>query len=141
MSKKSPQWKSDFPSKGDKRGNIAKNVQFLREEMGILRPDLAEYVDLSVTAITKIENSDTENPGMHSMDRIADFFGVSMKELMYSDVSKSSPLRRTTRRLLWLDDELKARAGDEVAPTHIGLMANLDNIVLGYAKQGFFRKN
>lgn len=139
MSKKSPQWKSNFPSRAEKNGNVAKNVQFLREEMGILRPDLAEYVDVSVSVITKIEISGTKSPGMHGMDRIADFFGVSMKELMYTDVSESSSLQRTTRRLLSLEDELCA--SDDIAPPHIGIMANMDTVVLDYAKQGFFRRN
>ena len=137
MTQKAPQWWSEFPSSSDKIGNIAKNVIFLRQEMGLQKPELAELIGLSLSQISRIEKAEIDNPALQSMERIADLFGVSLKELMHTDVEESSPLERVANKILTLDSELHARP-DETG--HLSIIGSVNNIVLAYARKGFFRR-
>lgn len=138
MAKTSTPWKSNFPSESEKKEKVASNVQFLREELGLDRKALGDFTGLSLSAVHKLESNEMENPRLYIMDRIANLFGVTIDDLVHTDVTQESALERAANRLTGLGPEIQARE-DETADRLI--VKQIDELVILYARQGYFRKN
>jgi len=65
----------------DKSG-ISKTVRGYRHERGMSQEALARAANLSFPTIVKIESSETPNPTINTVKKIADALGVSVDKLL-----------------------------------------------------------
>lgn len=61
--------------------NIGNNISALRKEKGITQEELANEIGVSAQAVSKWEN-DSSCPDVSLLTKIADFFGVTVDELL-----------------------------------------------------------
>lgn len=61
--------------------NLGNRLLLLRREKGLYQKDLAEYLHLSVSAISNYENG-TNDPDLQTLCRIADYYGVTTDYLL-----------------------------------------------------------
>ncbi len=69
--------------------NIGKNITKLRKEKGITQEQLAERLHVTRQAVSHWENGKT-NPDIDILTTLAEYFEVSIEELIYGNKSKSS---------------------------------------------------
>jgi len=67
---------------------IGDNIRRLRREMNITQEALAEWLNLSVTAVSKWERGETY-PDITLLFPLAEFFGISLDELMGYDAQRA----------------------------------------------------
>ena len=65
--------------------DIGLSIRRLREGQKLTREALARVSDVPTTTITKIEHGKTDNPGIQTIEKIAQGLGVSIADLL-SDV-------------------------------------------------------
>ena len=65
---------------------LAKNCEILRKSRKLSREGMSKICDLSYSAIRGIEQGRTLG-NLYSIMVLADFYGVSLDELVYSDLS------------------------------------------------------
>ena len=61
--------------------NLGNKLLLLRREKGLYQKDLAEYLHLSVSAISNYENG-TNDPDLQTLCHIADYYGVTTDYLL-----------------------------------------------------------
>ena len=67
--------------------SLGKRISELRKKKGITQDQLAEEMGVSSQAVSKWEN-DISCPDIGLLPQLADFFGVSLDELMRGDREK-----------------------------------------------------
>ena len=70
---------------------IGKQIAILRKEKGIKQAEVANYVGVSVQAVSKWENGGV--PDTELLPRIADFFSVSVDHLFGRSITDYSDLK------------------------------------------------
>lgn len=105
---------------------LAKNLKLLRKAKGNSQEEVAEKLELKRTSLSGYENG-TSDPSIETLIRFADFYKISLENLIRNDLSKKS------------EDELKKMMkGQEfdIAGNHLRVVAttvdaeNNDNIEL-----------
>lgn len=69
--------------------NIGKNITKLRKEKGITQEQLAERLHVTRQAVSHWENGKT-HPDIDILTALAEYFEVSIEELIYGNKSKGS---------------------------------------------------
>lgn len=69
---------------------FAQNIKYLRKKEKLSQDQLAENFDLSRGAITGYENGKSK-PKFEDFLKIADFFGVSLDDLVYRNMEEEGP--------------------------------------------------
>ncbi len=67
--------------------NIAENIKKFRELAGINRKDMAEKLDLSLSAYSKIERGETD-PTISKLEKIAQVLNIDLPKLLNFDASQ-----------------------------------------------------
>ncbi len=65
----------------------AANIKFLRKKHEIKQKDMAKFLDVSEANYSKYENSDVDI-GIEKLLKLADFFGVTLDQLIKQDLSE-----------------------------------------------------
>ena len=65
----------------------ARNLQYLRKKHGITQIDIARLLGVSKATSCKYENGEVE-PSIGSLEKLADFFGVTMDQIIKQDLSQ-----------------------------------------------------
>ncbi len=67
---------------------LAENLKFLREQNGMTQQELVEIIGLkNKSSISLIENGKYE-PSIENLEKLADFFGVTMDQIVKQDLSQ-----------------------------------------------------
>ena len=61
---------------------LAQNLKKLRKQKKLSQEKLARVIDISYNTISKIEAGKAKNPTISTLSRLADFFGISIDELV-----------------------------------------------------------
>lgn len=69
---------------------LGKNIRYLRKSKKITQPVLAEYVGKSASAIQMWE-TDFRSPTMGTVQKLADYFGVPINDLVNVDLQNQKP--------------------------------------------------
>lgn len=93
---------------------VAKNIKYLREKNKVSRKELAKQLNRSVSTIQMWEQ-DLRSPVMGAVLEIADYFGVDVDTLIYTDISTGTTSKsgRTDMTALQLDIQIEVRALSE----------------------------
>lgn len=71
--------------------NVYRKIRQIREEKGYTQRDVADVLGLVPASYNKIENGKTALT-VENLQKIADFLGVSVKEILFDEQSSSSEL-------------------------------------------------
>ncbi|MCD4705318.1 helix-turn-helix domain-containing protein [bacterium] len=66
----------------NKLSTIAKNIKKLRKEKGISQDRLSKLANISYNTIIKIENGAIQNPGIDTVQKIAQVFKIKVDDLI-----------------------------------------------------------
>ncbi len=61
--------------------NVSENIRRIRQEKGISQDRLSKDADLALNTIVKLENDESTNPTMDTLEKIAKALGVQVTEL------------------------------------------------------------
>jgi len=90
---------------------IGENIKRLRRTKNITQEQLAEYLDVSITAVSKWERGETY-PDITLLFPLAHYFGITLDELMGYDEEKiQAEIEKVKKQYLsvWTTDYVKAR--------------------------------
>jgi len=90
---------------------IGENIKRLRRTKNITQEQLAEYLDVSITAVSKWERGETY-PDITLLFPLAHYFGITLDELMGYDEEKiQAEIEEVKKQYLsvWTTDYVKAR--------------------------------
>lgn len=89
-----------------KTTNFGKNLKFLRKTSGCNQTNLGNKLGLERTSVSNYEN-DISEPPLQVVVRIANYFGVSLDELLINDLSqeKTQQLRNRRNQTLYEEPE------------------------------------
>ena len=62
--------------------NIGKKIKYFRTKAGLSQQKLANNTDLSISAITNLEQGIAQQPTIQTMVKIADALNISLDELV-----------------------------------------------------------
>jgi transcriptional regulator with XRE-family HTH domain len=65
---------------------IGKNIKFLRENLGLTQENIANYLSINRAEVSYFENGD-RNPSLDILNKLADLYGVELKNLLSEDNS------------------------------------------------------
>ena len=84
---------------------LAQNLKFLREQMGIRQDEMAKKLDVSRSAIGNWEKN-KRNPDIRMIIRLAEYFGVSLDDLVLKDLAPPTALYAKNLRFLRTKQEM-----------------------------------
>lgn len=79
---RSPQIEEGIMKKG---GLIGKRIRLLRLERGLSQVDIEKAAGISRSHLSNIESGKIENPGLHTLERIASALKISISYLFHFD--------------------------------------------------------
>lgn len=86
--------------------NFAKNLQYLRNFKGLNKSEMPSLLNLGRSTYYGYESGDSF-PTFQGLIQIADFFGISLSEIVESDLSKSSLKDKTSTKKSTSNSSLK----------------------------------
>ena len=60
---------------------VSENIRRIRQEKGISQDRLSKEADLALNTVVKIENDESPNPTIDTLEKIANALKVTVKEL------------------------------------------------------------
>ena len=67
---------------------LSKNIKYLREQTGMIQKDLAKFLGYKAkSSLCLIEKGESQL-SIENLEKISDFFGVTMDQLVKKDLSK-----------------------------------------------------
>lgn len=72
--------------------NLGKNILKYRKLKGMTQEKLAEFSDLSVTFLSKLERSENQNISIKSLAKIAQTLDVEITDLLATDSKDEEPV-------------------------------------------------
>ena len=75
-------------------------IKELREQKGILQKSMADDLNIGRTTLCQYENGKRQ-PDFDTLQRIADYFDVTIDYLLNRSNKKRSPLIQTSTGLIW----------------------------------------
>jgi transcriptional regulator with XRE-family HTH domain len=60
---------------------VSENIRRIRQEKGISQDRLSKDADLALNTVVKIENDESTNPTVETLEKIAKALGVTVTEL------------------------------------------------------------
>lgn len=72
---------------------LTDNIKTLRETKGLTQADLGAIMGVSGTQMTRYEKGDS-TPSVERLIMIADFFNITLQDLVFTDLSKKPPQHR-----------------------------------------------
>lgn len=69
---------------------LAKNIEYLLKKKGINAYQLQDKSDIAQSTTFRIINGDTKSPSSKTLQKYADYFGVSEADLRFEDLAKQS---------------------------------------------------
>jgi transcriptional regulator with XRE-family HTH domain len=60
---------------------VSENIRRIRQEKGISQDRLSKDADLALNTVVKIENDESPNPTVDTLEKIAKALGVTVTEL------------------------------------------------------------
>lgn len=67
---------------------LSHNLRALRKNEGLSQSDVAIGIGVALSYVASIEQSRISNPGVLTVSAYANFFGVSIQDLLYKDLSQ-----------------------------------------------------
>lgn len=67
---------------------LAGNLKFLREQRGKTQQELAEIIGLKNKSSISLIESGKYGPSIENLEKLADFFGVTMDQIVKQDLSQ-----------------------------------------------------
>jgi len=61
--------------------SVSENIRKLRQKKGISQDRLSKEADIALNTVVKIETSESPNPTVETLEKIAKALGVSMSDL------------------------------------------------------------
>lgn len=78
---------------------LAQNLKYLREQKGLSQKDFSEDMGLSRAAVSNWETGERK-PDIEMIIRLAEYFGITLDELVLKDLRPPIPLYATNFRYL-----------------------------------------
>lgn len=85
---------------------LSQNLKYLREQKGLNQRDLAKLLGVSNGAIGMWETGERE-PNIEMIVRLAEYFGVTLDDLIRKDLRPVAPIHVTNIRCLRIKHEMK----------------------------------
>lgn len=68
---------------------LHKNITYLREQKGISNRKMASEMNVSSAVVYAIEHKESKGTRLETVMKVAEYFGVSLDDLVYKDLSVS----------------------------------------------------
>jgi transcriptional regulator with XRE-family HTH domain len=68
--------------------SLGKNIKKIREQKGLMQKEVASVADMQASNYSKIE-SGQRDVSVEALDKIANFFGMTVDEIIHFEVSKT----------------------------------------------------
>lgn len=75
---------------------LKSNLKLLRKKQSLSYRQLGECTKVNFSRIRKLENEDSSNPKISTLKKLADYFSITIDELVYKDLSKNVPVTGTS---------------------------------------------
>jgi transcriptional regulator with XRE-family HTH domain len=86
------------PAMADPVPSLARRIRRLREAAGMTQQALAVAAGLSISAVTKLEQGQNEDPRVSTLLALAQALGVRVDDLLGDRADAEATPKRTTRR-------------------------------------------
>ena len=74
---------------------LNKNLRYLRNSKLLSYRQMGKQCGIGYASINRLENEDDSNVKIHTLKKLADFFNITIDELVYKDLSKDVPVTGT----------------------------------------------
>ena len=74
---------------------LKNNLKILRSKKGLSYRQMRKQCGIGYASINRLENEDNSNVKIHTLKKLADFFNITIDELVYKDLSKDVPVTGT----------------------------------------------
>ncbi|RGO18018.1 XRE family transcriptional regulator [Coprobacillus cateniformis] len=74
---------------------LKNNLKILRSKKGLSYRQMGKKCGIGYASINRLENEDDSNVKIHTLKKLADFFNITIDELVYKDLSKDVPVTGT----------------------------------------------
>lgn len=96
--------------------NVGGNIARERHNQNMTQEQLAEFSDLTINYLSKIERGTVKQVGANTLYRISKALGVTMDSLMTgNDIKSSTEFGPNLRQLIKFLDELNPVQGEEIS--------------------------
>lgn len=77
----------------DKINNLGNNILKYRKIKGMTQEKLAEFSDLSITFLSKLERSENQNISIQKLEKIAQTLDVEITDLLTNNSEEKTPVK------------------------------------------------
>lgn len=108
--------------------NIGNRIRNYRIKKKMTQEKLAEYSDLSINFISKLERGQKKNISINKLLNICNALDITVSELLDDDLNISG-LSKSTQELIKLLRTLDSNQADEIATNLIPLVKQFKNLI------------
>lgn len=108
--------------------NIGNRIRNYRIKKKMTQEKLAEYSDLSINFISKLERGQKKNISINKLLNICNALDITVSELLDDDLNISG-LSNSTQELIKLFRTLDSKQADEIATNLIPLVKQFKNLI------------